>query len=46
MKADDQEKIKAIIVDDEDLARKGLTMRLEEFKNVELVQDARNADEA
>ena len=46
MKADDQEKIKAIIVDDEDLARKGLTMRLEEFKNVELVQEARNADEA
>ena len=46
MKTDDQQVLKAIIVDDEDLARKGLALRLEEFNNVELVQEARNADEA
>ena len=46
MKTDDLKVLKAIIVDDEDLARKGLAMRLEEFNNVELVQEARNADEA
>ena len=46
MKTDDQQVLRAIIVDDEDLARKGLAMRLEEFNNVELVQEACNADEA
>jgi len=46
MKTDDQQVLKAIIVYDEDLARKGLAMRLEEFNNVELVQEACNADEA
>ena len=46
MKTDDQQRLKAIIVDDEDLARKGLALRLGEFNNVELVQEARNADEA
>ena len=46
MKADDQERLKAIIVDDEDLARQGLALRLEAFSNVEVVQEARNAHEA
>ena len=46
MKTDDQQVLKAIIVDDEDLARKGLAMRLEEFNNVELVQEACDEDEA
>ena len=46
MKTDDQQRLKVIIVDDEDLARKGLAMRLKEFNDVELVQEARNADEA
>ena len=46
MKADDQDRLKAIIVDDEDLARQGLAMRLEAFSNVEVVQEARNAHEA
>ena len=31
MKTDDQQVLKAIIVDDEDLARKGLAMRLKEL---------------
>ena len=46
MKADDQERLKAIIVDDEDLARQGLALRLEAFSNVEVVQEASNAHEA
>ena len=46
MKTDDQQVLRAIIVDDEGLARKGLAMRLQEFNNVELVEEACNADEA
>ena len=46
MKADNQDRLKALIVDDEDLARKGLAMRLEAFSNVEVVEEARNAREA
>ena len=46
MKTNDQDRVKAIIVDDEDLARQGLAMRLEAFTNVEVMQEARNAHEA
>ena len=46
MKADNQDRLKAVIVDDEDLARKGLAMRLEAFSNVEVVEEACNAREA
>ena len=46
MKGDDQDRLKTVIVDDENLARKGLAMRLESFRNVEVVQEACNAHEA
>jgi two-component system LytT family response regulator len=39
-------KLRAIIVDDEALARQGLTMRLEVFEDIEIVQEAKNAKEA
>lgn len=39
-------KLRAIIVDDEALARQGLTMRLESFEDIEIVQEAKNAKEA
>ncbi|WJG10990.1 LytTR family DNA-binding domain-containing protein [Aliiglaciecola sp. LCG003] len=39
-------KIKALIVDDEPLARKGLAVRLAEFENVELVGECQNGLEA
>ncbi len=40
-------KLKAIIVDDEDLARKNLTMLLEEYcENVEIIGDAGNVSDA
>jgi two-component system LytT family response regulator len=38
--------LKAIIVDDEALARRGLAMRLEKFENLEVVQSCKNAKEA
>lgn len=39
-------KIRAIVVDDESLARKGLTMRLAQFPQVEVVQVCNNGKEA
>lgn len=39
-------KIKAIIVDDEPLARKGLSIRLESFEHVEVVGECQNGIEA
>lgn len=38
--------LKAIIVDDEELARQGLEMRLSNFENVEIVKSCANAKEA
>ena len=46
MRTVDQDGLKAIIVDDEDLARQGLAMRLQGFSNLEVVSEARNAKEA
>ena len=46
MSAVDQDGLKTIIVDDEDLARQGLALRLQAFSNVEVVGEARNAKEA
>ena len=46
MKGDDQDRLKTIIVDDENLARKGLAMRLESCSSVEVIQEACNAHEA
>ena len=46
MTQNDSEKLKAIIVDDEELARQGLAMRLAEHEEVEVVQDCRSAREA
>ncbi|MES3007486.1 MAG: LytTR family DNA-binding domain-containing protein [Pseudomonadota bacterium] len=43
---DDGQKIRAIIVDDESLARKGLIMRLEHFPQIEVVSSCRNGKEA
>lgn len=39
-------KIKAIIVDDEPLARKGLAVRLQEFDHIEVVAECKNGVEA
>lgn len=39
-------KIRAIVVDDEPLARKGLTMRLAQFPHVEVVRVCKNGKEA
>ncbi|NVK23601.1 MAG: response regulator transcription factor [Gammaproteobacteria bacterium] len=38
--------IKAIIVDDEPLARKGLSIRLSDFTDIELVAECQNGEEA
>ena len=47
MKSSDSDvKIRAIVVDDESLARKGLTMRLAQFPQVEVVQVCKNGKEA
>ena len=46
MKNNETMKVKAIIVDDEELARKGLAMRLESFNDIEVVKEAKNAKEA
>src|SRR3989338_1931052 len=43
---EDGQKIRAIVVDDESLARKGLTMRLEQFARIEVLQSCRNGKEA
>ena len=46
MTGNDSNKLRAIIVDDEKLARQGLEMRLREFDNVEIVKSCTNAKEA
>ena len=46
MTDNDSNKMKAIIVDDEELARQGLEMRLSAFDNVEIVKCCANAKEA
>ena len=46
MTDNDSNKMKAIIVDDEELARQGLEMRLSAFDNVEIVKCCKNASEA
>lgn len=46
MTNNNDQKLKAIIVDDEELARKGLAMRLEEFEDVEVLRLCANAREA
>lgn len=43
---EDEVKIRAIVVDDESLARKGLTMRLERYKQIEVLQSCKNGKEA
>ncbi len=40
------EKIKAILVDDERLARKELAKMLQSYKNIEIIDEAENAEEA
>ena len=42
----DSGKLKAIIVDDEELARQGLSMRLEQYEEIEVVQECQNGREA
>ena len=42
----DSGKLKAIIVDDEELARQGLSMRLEQYDEIEVVQECQNGREA
>lgn len=39
-------KIRTLIVDDESLARRGLTVRLQEFPQVELLDECPNARDA
>ena len=39
-------KIKTILVDDERLARKELTKMLQAYKNIEIIDEAENAEEA
>ncbi|MDP6415986.1 MAG: response regulator, partial [Gammaproteobacteria bacterium] len=46
MKQNDQQKLTALIVDDEELARKGLAMRLEELGGVDVLQHCQNGREA
>ena len=46
MKDDDSNKMKAIIVDDEELARQGLEIRLGAFDNVDIIKCCANAKEA
>ncbi len=46
MTQNDSQKLKAIIVDDEELARQGLAMRLAEYEEVEVLQDCQSGREA
>lgn len=46
MTRNDTDVLKAIIVDDEELARQGLELRLEEFEEVQILQCCSNASEA
>jgi two-component system LytT family response regulator len=43
---DEKSKIRAIVVDDESLARKGLVMRLEQYDQVEVLRSCRSGKEA
>ena len=38
--------LKTIIVDDEELARQGLSMRLEQYDEIDVVQECHNGREA
>ncbi len=46
MKDNDSQLLRAIIVDDEELARQGLEMRLQNFERVQVVQSCANAKQA
>ena len=46
MTQNDQQKLTALIVDDEELARKGLAMRLEELGGVDVLKHCKNGREA
>lgn len=46
MTQNDETTLKAIIVDDEELARQGLAMRLEQFDDIDVVQFCKNGREA
>lgn len=46
MTQSDSGKLKAIIVDDEALARQGLAMRLEQYPDIDVVQECQNGKEA
>ena len=46
MTQNDKETLTAIIVDDEELARQGLAMRLQDYEQVSVVQNCQNAREA
>jgi len=43
---DEKRKIRAVVVDDESLARKGLVMRLEQYEQVEVLRSCRSGKEA
>ena len=46
MNQSESKKLKAIIVDDEELARQGLSMRIEQYEGLEIVAECRNGKEA
>ena len=46
MNQSESQKLKAIIVDDEELARQGLSMRIEQYEDLEIVAECRNGKEA
>ena len=46
MNQSESQKLKAIIVDDEGLARQGLSMRIEQYEDLEIVAECRNGKEA
>ena len=46
MTQNEQPNLTAIIVDDEELARQGLAMRLQEFPQVSIVQSCKSGREA
>ena len=46
MSQSESKKLKAIIVDDEELARQGLSMRIEQYEDLEIVAECRNGKEA
>ena len=46
MNQSESEKLRAVIVDDERLARQGLTMRVDQYEDVEIVAECQNGKEA